>query len=436
MAKSDHRNRKLPTLVKDGTKLVSGNVWGQAIAFLSYLVLTRLYSPDDFTLYSLFYSYIEVLIILSTCKYEQAIVVAPNEDEAAAITRLSLRLNAIVSVVLLGVVTLLCLFPVDGTLHWVGEHPLVAMLIPPMVFLCGTTRVYSFLFNRAKRFGPIALSEAVTATTGVVAKVVMGLFSVLHLVGMPLGTVIGKAAGNINYLIRLRRPPFSTGIGPLMRRTDGTHLRTVARRHSNYPRYTMPKELVNSLGYNLPFLWLAAHFDHTEIGLFSLALTVCFRPVNLFNTAFEKLLYVRLAEKVRQRQTIASDIRRFLLYVNLVAVPLFVVAFFVAEPLMVFLFGAKWVGCGAYARCLLPWVLLMLSATSLMFLSNIFSRQRTEFWFYVILLVLRVVALGVGLVHGSFHLAILLFAGSGALVNLALLVWQLSLVRRYEKTLS
>ena len=31
---------------------------------------------------------------------------------------------------------------------------------------------------------------------------------------------------------------------------------------------------------------------------------------------------------------------------------------------------------------------------------------------------------------------VFLFAGSGALVNLALLVWQLSLVRRYEKTLS
>lgn len=428
MAKSNHKRIQLPTLVKDGTKLISGNVWGQAIAFLAYLILTRLYSPDDFTLYSLFYSYIEVFIILSTCKYELAIVAVGSEQEAAALTRLSLRLNAIVSIALLCLVTLLCIFPVGGSLHWVSEHPLIALLIPPMVFLCGTTRVYSFLFNRAKSFGQIALSEVVTSTTAVISKVLMGLSQSLHLIGMPLGTVIGKAAGNINYLYHLRKLSLPINI-------SRQEIKQAARQHSNYPRFTMPKELINSFSYNLPFLWLASYFNHTEIGLFSLALTISLRPINLFNTAFEKLLYVRLAEKVRSRQSIATDVYRFLLYVNLVALPLFIVAFFIAEPLVVFLFGNKWEGCGTFVQYLLPWVFFMLSATSLMFLSNIFSRQRTEFWFYVVLLILRVVSLGVGLAQNSFHLAILLFAASGAVINLALLLWQLSLVRHYEKTL-
>ena len=44
---------------KDGVTLISGNVWAQAVAFLSYLLLARLFSPEDFGFYNIFYSYID-----------------------------------------------------------------------------------------------------------------------------------------------------------------------------------------------------------------------------------------------------------------------------------------------------------------------------------------------------------------------------------------
>jgi hypothetical protein len=76
----------------------------------------------------------------------------------------------------------------------------------------------------------------------------------------------------------------------------------------------------------------------------------------------------------------------------------------------------------------------MLSSTSLMFVSNVFSTQKTEFGFYLVLLVLRVAAIAVGIHAGSFLLAIRLYATAGALVAASLLVWYLWQVRRYELT--
>ena len=95
--------------VKDGMALVGGNAWAQGIAFAAYLVLTRLYTPEDFGLYNIFYSYIDVLIIVSTFKYEMAVVVADNDREAAAVSRLALRINTAVSLLLL-TVSLVCYF--------------------------------------------------------------------------------------------------------------------------------------------------------------------------------------------------------------------------------------------------------------------------------------------------------------------------------------
>ena len=43
--------------LKDGVALVSGNAWAQLIAFAAYLLLTRLFTPEDIGLYNIFYSF-------------------------------------------------------------------------------------------------------------------------------------------------------------------------------------------------------------------------------------------------------------------------------------------------------------------------------------------------------------------------------------------
>ena len=140
---------------------------------------------------------------------------------------------------------------------------------------------------------------------------------------------------------------------------------------------------------------------------------------------------MRVAEKVRAHQTIRADIVRFFKYVNIVALPLFVAAFFWGDSLLGFLFGGRWADSGYYLRCLLPWVYVMLTSSSLMFMSSVFGRQRTEFGFYLVLLLL-VVAVVVGICSGNFRLAILLFSMAGMAVSAALLVWYFRLMAHYE----
>lgn len=402
--------------------LLSGNVLAQVISLVAYFALTRIFSTEDYGLYAIFYSYIEVLIILSTCKYELAVVAADSDREASAVARYTMRLNAAVSVVLLTLALVLWLAgALPGNFAQLGW---MVLLIPPMVFLCGTSRVYSFLFNRDHSYRTMALSETVNAAAAAVVKIALGLLGVLQ-AGMPVGTVAGRAVGNMIYRLKMKQ----------MERVPLAEQRAAARKHRNFPLYVATKDFVNSFSSNLPFLWLALYFDRADVGLFSLALTFTFRPVNILNVAFEQVLYARTAEGVRQGQSVIGMIRKFLLVVNVVALPLFVLAWFVAEPVFGFCFGGRWEGCGVYVRALLPWVFLMLSSTSLMFISNVFSTQRTEFGFYLVLLALRVVAIAVGIHSGNFLLAIRLYAAAGTLVAASLLVWYLWQVKRYERSI-
>lgn len=416
-------NIKSSTLVREAATLVSGNVLAQAISMLAYLVLTRIFSPSDYALFNIFYSYIEVFIILSTCKYEGAVIVARDDAEVAAVSKFAMRLNTMVSLLLL---------TIAAVLYFTGSLPgafsdlgAIVLLIPPMVFFSGTSRVYTALFNRMHHYKLIAASENTNAIAGFVLKALFGLLG-MNRVGLPLGAVLGQASANALYRIRLRKV--------VLPRPAHSEQLAAARKYRNFPLFVASRDFVNSLSASLPFLWLALYFDRADVGLFGLAFTMVFRPVNMLNNAFERVLYARTAESVRSRQRISPVISRFLSLINLFAIPVCLLGWFVAEPLFTFLFGDEWNGSGIYVQALLPLILFSLNAAPLSFLSNVFSTQRTEFGFYLVLLCLRVVAIAAGIHAGSFLLAIRLYAAAGALVSVSLLVWYLWQVRRYERS--
>ena len=445
--------------LRDSGTLLSGSLIAQGIAFLAYLVLGRLFTPDDFGLYNIFYSYIEVLIILSTCKYELAIVIADSDDQAAALTRLTLRLNALFSSLLLLIALLLALFHVTPS----SLPPQLYLLIPPMVFFCGTTRVYTFLFNRYKHYRQIATSEVVTSLGGTLIKILFGLLNsamqLFHTLGLPLGTILGKVAGNIYYRLKIEKLKLKIEHTPVFDHSSKEGTGAVANSqfsilnsqlkggsqfsilnsqfstYKNFPLYTMPKELVSSFSANLPFLWLSVHFDNALIGLFGLALTFTMRPVGILANAFEKVFYASYSEKVRQHQPLWRDTLRFTLALNAVVVPVVVVAFFFAEPLFTFLFGDKWVGTGYYVRCIIPWLVVLLNANSLAFVANIFSTQRIDFFFQIAQLLLRIAALWVGISQGNFLHAILLFCAVSTVVQLLQWGWYLLQLHRHDRRL-
>ena len=414
--------------IKNSGTLLTGNVIAQGLAFVAYLVLLRLFTPEDFGLCNVFFSYTEVLIILSTCKYEMAEVIAENDTEAQSLSRLALRLNTGVSLLLMAVAAVMALAHVTLS----GMPVYLPLLIPVLVFFSGTNRVYIFLCNRHRQYKQIAAGEVVSVTGGILTRILFGLLAplwqLLHTIGLPLGSVLGKVAGHF-YLRHAALKVTSN--------QPSTHnFRFLATKYKNFPFYVMPKELVSSFSANLPLMWLSVYFDKPLLGLFSLALTFTQRPVGVLANTFEKVFYENSASKVAQQQPLWHDVHRFTFLLGGAALIVGTLAFLFAEPIFVFLFGNQWVGTGYYVRCLLPWMSVLVFTNSLAFVSNIFGTQRVDFGMQVAQLLLRIAALYIGIHQGNFQLSVLLFAAVSAVVQTAQLGWYLYQVHRYDKKLS
>jgi O-antigen/teichoic acid export membrane protein len=412
--------------IRNSGTLLTGNVVAQGLAFLAYLLLLRLFTPDDFGLCNVFFSYTEVLIILSTCKYEMAIVVAPDDNEASLLARLAFRLNALLTLLLFAVAAVMALTGVTLS----NLPAILLLLLPLLVYFTGTYRIYVFLCNRHKEYRALALGEVVSVSGGTVTRILFGLLApvlnLFHTIGLPLGSVLGKMAGHayLHHVVCRKNHYYHPTAAPL---------RPIARKYINFARYVMPRELVSSFSANLPLMWLSLYFDKPLLGLFSLALTFTQRPAGILANTFEKVLYQSSSVTVQQQLPLRRNILRFALLLGVGVAAVAAVVFLFAEPLFVLLFGGQWVGTGYYVRCLLPWMSILVISNSLSFISSIFGTQRVDFILQVVQLLLRAVALYIGIRQGDFQLAVLLFCIVSAVVQAVQLGWYLYQVHRYEQ---
>ena len=412
--------------IRNSGTLLTGNVVAQGLAFLAYLLLLRLFTPDDFGLCNVFFSYTEVLIILSTCKYEMAIVVAPDDNEASLLARLAFRLNALLTLLLFAVAAVMALTGVTLS----NLPAILLLLLPLLVYFTGTYRIYVFLCNRHKEYRALALGEVVSVSGGTVTRILFGLLApvlnLFHTIGLPLGSVLGKMAGHayLHHVVCRKNHYYHPTAAPL---------RPIARKYINFARYVMPRELVSSFSANLPLMWLSLYFDKPLLGLFSLALTFTQRPAGILANTFEKVLYQSSSVTVQQQLPLRRNILRFAYLLGVGVLAVAAVVFLFAEPLFVLLFGGQWVGTGYYVRCLLPWMSILVISNSLSFISSIFGTQRVDFILQVVQLLLRAVALYIGIRQGDFQLAVLLFCIVSAVVQAVQLGWYLYQVHRYEQ---
>lgn len=412
--------------IRNSGTLLTGNVVAQGLAFLAYVLLLRLFTPDDFGLCNVFFSYTEVLIILSTCKYEMAIVVAPDDNEASLLARLAFRLNALLTLLLFAVAAVMALTGVTLS----NLPAILLLLLPLLVYFTGTYRIYVFLCNRHKEYRALALGEVVSVSGGTVTRILFGLLApvlnLFHTIGLPLGSVLGKMAGHayLHHVVCRKNHYYHPTAAPL---------RPIARKYINFARYVMPRELVSSFSANLPLMWLSLYFDKPLLGLFSLALTFTQRPAGILANTFEKVLYQSSSVTVQQQLPLRRNILRFALLLGVGVAAVAAVVFLFAEPLFVLLFGGQWVGTGYYVRCLLPWMSILVISNSLSFISSIFGTQRVDFILQVVQLLLRAVALYIGIHQGDFQLAVLLFCIVSAVVQAVQLGWYLYQVHRYEQ---
>lgn len=414
-------------LVKNSTIMLSGNTLAQIISLAIYPVLSRLYSTDDFGLLNLFLSIAGVMVLFATADYQDAILLPKEDKKASACFQTGFACTI--------VITLLCFFSLlfSHNIATAFNAPLLAdiyYLLPFYVFFSALWMLISHWFYRKKEFVRISgytLTQSVFNASAKSAFGILGNTAYGMIISMTIAPFIAFAGCLSKNIRKVLSPLFNV---------NKTDCISMAKEYSNFPKYSLPRSIVNNFSGSLPVFLLTPFFSLSEIGIYGMALTLAFKPINLFNSSVHGVLYQRFSEKVSSNEPLMPILSYFTKMATSIVIPVFAVLYFFLPWLAAVILGEEWRESGEYIRIMLPWLAILVVLGSVHFIPNLFNRQKGLLLFEIAYFVLRIAALTVGILQNDFKLAIVLFFSVSAFVLLAQLIWMFILVRNNDRLVS
>lgn len=337
--------------------IVAGTGAAQLIVVVSSPILTRLYAPTDYGIYSVATS-ILILGAVTCLRYEFAIPLPKDNVSAANLLGLSLIVN--VGMSLATAVALLLIGP--WLLGLLG-----ASILGPYVLLLALAQfgggVVSALINwavRTKNYSEIAVNRLTQSAALVGMQVGLGVLGV-----GTLGLVIGLVAGSIAGASRLAGAAWHTNASAF-RQVTWKGMAIVAKRYRRFPIFSSGSALLAHLGVRAPFLLLVAYFGTETGGQYALAERVLYLPLTLVAGSVGQVF---IAEGARLAHEDPSELRRLFgrTTTSLALTALGpAIAIAIAVPLLAgTVFGEAWTEAGSIVAILVPmfYVAFVLSST-------------------------------------------------------------------------
>lgn len=271
--------RRIGTVIPGGEfgrgvlTLVAGTGTAQVVVVASSPILTRLYTPADYGVYSVATALLTVVVTITCLRYDFAAPLPESDVEAANVLALSL-----VTAVAISTATAVALVLLGHDMLALFGAAVLAPYIPLMALGQLGAGVVSALTNwaiRTKTFYEIAATRMTQSIALVGAQIGLGVAGC----GAP-GLFIGDVAGRVTGSTRLARAAWRSHASAF-RRVSWSGMVQVAKRYRRFPIFSSWSALLAALGLQVPLLALVALYGTTAGGEYALASRVCAAPLTL-----------------------------------------------------------------------------------------------------------------------------------------------------------
>jgi O-antigen/teichoic acid export membrane protein len=343
----------------------------QAILVLASPILTRLFTSADFGYLQVYLSTCVFFYVIIALRYEAAILLPSDDDTAVNLVALSLCATLLMSILSCGVIAIM----LRGAAWRIPGQRLGAYLwiIPVSAFGTGVYQTLNSWALRRKRFRDVAATKLTQTAGSVGAQLVLGF---LHagFIGLLVGDVLGRSGGNV----RLARTAWREDRS-LLARVSLRRMWSVAVRYRQFPLVSATSTLVNTAGFALPSLLIAAFYGPVILGWFALAARVIQAPAMLIGAAISQVYMVSatrlLHEDAAGLKPLFLRIGKSLLLIS-VCPTLLVIC--LGRTLFAHAFGEPWREAGLYAGLLAPMATIGLTVWPLTPTLTILECQLTQ----------------------------------------------------------
>ena len=382
--------KKIKNSIKEGSftknvlMITGGAVFAQALSILLSPVITRLYSPEQYGVLTVYIAFLGMINLLGALSYDSAIPIADDDEKAFNVLILCLLILLFASSILFFAVVIagdlfLGLFKAE-------EISEFKYFIPIGFFLTGFYTVMSQWAFRKKNFKSITVTKYSQSITGNSTKIGLGLFNV-GAVGLIIGNILSQSAG-IFTLIKPNIGEFKE----MIKNVEYKEIKNLAKRYIRFPLYTAPGLFILSASGQLPTIFMSSLYGSGIVGLYGLARGITFLPMTIIGKSVQDVFYGEAASIGRTNPMRIKELSNKLLkkLILLASIPMLTLIIF-GPTLFFFVFGAEWRVAGIFARILSIELFFHFIFHPISTVFSIFEQQKRSLFIYILRLILVLV---------------------------------------------
>jgi O-antigen/teichoic acid export membrane protein len=394
--------------------MAGGSAAAQLLIIVSSPIVARLYTPADFGVTAAYSFMLTGALAINSLRYEYAIPLPKEDDEAANITGMTMALVLVLSLVMTAVI-----WGIGDTISiWLNEPRLKELLplLPFGLIIGGWLMALNYWTVRRKDFRTVTAAQLSTSTGQVAGQIGFGLLGV-GVIGLGISFVVGQVLALLAY-VRVHFP-----WGALRPASWGA----LMVKYKKFPLYSTFSSLVDIIGSQFPAVLFLAFFSAAEAGFFALTIRILSLPLGVISNAVAQGFYPALAEVQDDRLKTMRLFESMASALFLISLTGFGFILATGNHLFRIVFGEQWATAGVYAQLLVPYFLVVFISSPLSSLSLVQGRQKEVLWLISAVTVLRFGALIVGALLQSALISVGLFALVSFIIFLVYLVWLLHL---------
>lgn len=330
---------------KDGVKntiiLTTGVGVSQLIIFIIQLITRRLYSPEIFGVYDVYFNLLGILVVFVALRYEMAVVLPKEDDVASNIAALAIFFSFSLNLILL-LAVLFFRSIISSVLNFPEKYSLWLLFLPFTTFFFSSYQVINYWLIRKKKFRSSSLNKIARRSSEGVFQVGLGFLK------NSFGLISGDLAGNlVNFTIGLRQILHS---GFTFKHVSVPNMKKVFYRYIQFPKYNLLPALLNTVSTALPFLIINKYYGSTVTGYFGLSKMILAIPVALISTSLSQVLLQRITEKKNSGMSIKKDVDRSALYLAGIGLAGTLILSLWGVELITFFFDKTWETSGRFIK--------------------------------------------------------------------------------------
>jgi len=362
--------------------LMTGTVVAQAVPIAISPILTRIYSPEEFGLFALFFAILSILSVLVNGRYENAVMLPKKDEDALHLFALGIIINIFLSTIILIIITVFN----DPITKALGNEEISLWLyfIPISLFFTGLFNILNSMNNRQKNYKDIASATITKSMVMVLVQLVIGLVK-SGAAGLILGQILAQFFANVKLfknIIKDKKEIFSI---------KKLKIIALAIKYKKFPIFSLPSALANVLSGQLSNILISSFYSVSTLGFYSFVQRILGIPSSLIGNSIGQVYYEEGTKERKKKGMLIDTFNTTFKKLIILGLPSFSILFFVVEDLFAFVFGEEWRIAGHYAQIVIPMFFMRFVVTSLSSTYDIFQALKIELVWQVVLLVGSVV---------------------------------------------